>query len=105
MAIQKDLVAKKGKRGGAGFLRQLAFLYRFLKGVSAEYRRESLKFAWAVIKNCPDHFPGVMPFVTMGVHFCKFSAENVLPGLDKQLAHLPEEHTAQDESSDVLVGS
>lgn len=74
-----------------------------LKGLPAEFRRESLKFAWSVLTKCPDQFPGVLSFVYLGAHFCRFSAEHVLPELDKALAQLPEEKEARAEAPSVLV--
>jgi hypothetical protein len=80
---------------------KLIILYRFFKGLSADYKRESVKFMWSVVEHCPDQFPRVIPFILMGVHYSKFSFEHVLPKLDKTLAELARESTRRDQSSDV----
>jgi radical SAM superfamily enzyme YgiQ (UPF0313 family) len=99
----RNLRARKARQERGGLLTKLTFLYRFFKGVSAEYKRESVKFMWAVLKHCPDQFPRVMPFILMGVHYSRFSFEHVLPELDKTLAQLPKEMTEKGASSDVPV--
>jgi hypothetical protein len=93
----------RAKKESTGLLRKLTTLYSFFKGLSAEYKRESLKFMWSVLKNCPDQLPRGIPFIFMGVHYSRFSFEHVLPEIDKTLAQLPEESPKKDEELDVLV--
>jgi radical SAM superfamily enzyme YgiQ (UPF0313 family) len=100
--VLRNIRARRMKKERLGLLRKLIFLYRFFKGLSADYKRESVKFMWSVLKHCPDQFPRVIPFILMGVHYSKFSFEHVLPGLDKTLAELQEESAKHDRSSDVL---
>jgi radical SAM superfamily enzyme YgiQ (UPF0313 family) len=97
LLILRHLRAKKATKERAGLLRKLTSLYSFFKGLSAEYKRESVKFMWSVLKHCPDQFPRAAPCIFMGIHYSKFSFEHVLPELENTLAQLPEESAANDE--------
>jgi radical SAM superfamily enzyme YgiQ (UPF0313 family) len=103
MFLLRRLRAQKRAPGRPGPLRKLTFLYRLFQGLSAEYKRESLKFLWSVLKQCPDQFPRVIPCIFMGIHYSRFSFEHVLPALDHSLADLPAEGQAPDTSSDGCV--
>jgi radical SAM superfamily enzyme YgiQ (UPF0313 family) len=96
MFILRRLRAQKAAQEHAGLRRKLIFLSRLFKGLSAEYKRQSVKFMWSVLKHCPDQFPRAIPCILMGVHYSRFSFEHVLPELEDTLAHLPEESTAKD---------
>jgi radical SAM superfamily enzyme YgiQ (UPF0313 family) len=74
---------------------QMTSMFRFLRSVSAEYRNESLKFTWSVLRKAPDHLPSVMLFVVMGLHLYRFTFEDVIPELDRTMAQLAGEGTAQ----------
>jgi radical SAM superfamily enzyme YgiQ (UPF0313 family) len=96
MFILRRLRAQKAAQEHAGLRRKLIFLSRLFKGLSAEYKRQSVKFMWSVLKHCPDQFPRAIPCILMGVHYSRFSFEHVLPELEDTLAHLPEESTGKD---------
>jgi hypothetical protein len=44
-----------------------------------------------------------MQFLLMGVHYFRFSFEDVLPELDNALAQLPQESTETPEASEVGI--
>ena len=96
----RNLRAKKARQKRAGLLMKF---YSVFKGLPPQYKRESLKFMWSVLKNCPDQFPRAIPFILLGIHYFRFSFEHVLPEIDRTLAQLPEESPKTDESSDVPV--
>src|SRR5262249_13748909 len=75
---------------GAGSLALVTALLRFLREIPAEYRWPAAQFAWAVLRKCPEQLPGVFLVVFMGVHFCRFSARDVLPQLEQALERLLE---------------
>jgi radical SAM superfamily enzyme YgiQ (UPF0313 family) len=91
------------KRERAALLTKLTLLYSLFKGLSAEYKWESVKFMWSVLKHCPDQLPRAMQFLLMGVHYFRFSFEDVLPELDNALAQLPQESTETPEASEVGI--
>jgi radical SAM superfamily enzyme YgiQ (UPF0313 family) len=81
----------------SGILARLKFLCDVFRQLPADYKREALKFIWAVLKRCPDQLPRSVPAIFSGVHFYRFSFENVLPELDMKLAQLIPESTKKDE--------
>jgi radical SAM superfamily enzyme YgiQ (UPF0313 family) len=65
---------------------RVAFLYRTLKMLPPRFRWESLRFLYSMFTKCPERFPETVRYVYLGLHFCQFSADSVLPQLDKQLS-------------------
>ncbi|MBI4591164.1 MAG: DUF4070 domain-containing protein [Candidatus Rokubacteria bacterium] len=67
------------------------FLRDLLGQLPAEYRRESLRFAWQVLRKCPDHLPYMLLFIITGVHHYRFTFEHTLPDIKmEQERGLPE---------------
>jgi radical SAM superfamily enzyme YgiQ (UPF0313 family) len=72
--------------GNKALRRRLLLNYRVLKTVPAEFRWQSLWFLCSVFRRRPELLPGAISLVVLGLHFCQFSLEHVLPQLDKELA-------------------
>jgi Domain of unknown function (DUF4070) len=60
--------------------------YQVLKTIPREFRWQSARFLWSVFKKRPELLPGAVSLVLLGLHFCQFSREHLLPQLDKELA-------------------
>src|SRR5262249_11398566 len=82
------------RKPGTGGLPLVTALLRFLREIPVEYRRPAAQFAWAVLRKCPEQLPGVFLIVFMGVHFCRFSARDVLPHPPRGLERWPAESEA-----------
>ncbi len=93
----------RSRTRGVEFLARLGGLLRFLTRIPAEYRWPAATFAWAVLRKAPDQFPGVLLFIFMGVHLCRFSAEDVLPQVERALGRLLAEGMATHEPSGVQM--
>ena len=72
-----------------GLLARLRVMWRAFQQLPEEYKRESLRFIWALLKKRPDQFPNSLHTVFVGVHLYRFTFEHVLPELDARLAQLP----------------
>ncbi|MGH8644839.1 MAG: radical SAM protein [Gammaproteobacteria bacterium] len=68
-----------------GWIHSLGPLHRFLRQLPTDFKRESLKFAWRVLRHCPDQIPFVVPFILMGFHFFMFTFDHALPELSSSL--------------------
>ena len=53
--------------------------------IPSVYRKASLRFAWDVIKRCPDQFPFVIHYITLGYHYYRFTFDHVVPGLTESI--------------------
>jgi radical SAM superfamily enzyme YgiQ (UPF0313 family) len=76
----------RGGASGRGFRAHGALLYRIWRAFPKGYGWESLRFLSTVLKNCPERLPGALTFVLLGVHFSRFTFDQVLPQLDRRLA-------------------
>ena len=72
--------------GNKSLPKRVVLLYQVAKALPAEFRRQSLRFLYSVGKERPELLPGALSLVVLGLHFCQFSAEHVLPQLDENLA-------------------
>jgi len=64
-----------------------------MQQLPGEYRKESKRFAWQILRKCPEHFPRALGYMLMGYHYYRFTIENMLPELDGALAKLPTDTT------------
>jgi len=76
--------------GDKKLFRRFAMLYRVVRGMPAGFRRQSLLFLYSVLRERPELLPEGASLVALGLHFCQFSAEHVVPQLDRELADLEE---------------
>lgn len=67
---------------------KLSSFRALMQQLPIEYRREARRFAWQILKNCPEHFPRALGYMLMGYHYYRFTVENMLPELDESLARL-----------------
>ncbi len=68
-----------------GRIHCLGPLQRFLRQLPEDFKRDSLKFVWRVLRHCPDQIPFVLPFIFMGFHFFMFTFDHALPELSSSL--------------------
>ena len=71
-----------------GLLARLRVMRSAFQQLPEEYKRESLRFIWTLLKKRPDQFPNSLHTVFVGVHLYRFTFEHVLPELDARLAQL-----------------
>ena len=69
-------------------LSRVRVLQNAFRQLPAEYKRESLRFIWALLKKRPDQVPNSLHTLFIGVHLYRFTFEHVLPELDARLAQL-----------------
>ncbi len=72
----------------AGLLARLSVIRNAFQQLPEEYKRESLRFIWTLLKKRPDQLPNSLYTLFMGVHLYRFTFEHVLPELDARLAQL-----------------
>lgn len=85
--LNRGVTTKKQKHSGV--LARLLFLYTAYRHMPPDYRKESVRFLWAVLKTRPDQLERALGAVCIGTHFYQFTFEHVLPELDLRLAQLP----------------
>ena len=68
-------------------------MFRVVKTLPSEFQWQSLRFLCFVVRNRPELLPGAVSLMVLGLHFCQFSDDHVLPQLDQQLAGLHEFET------------
>ena len=85
--------------GNRSLPRRLALMCRVAKALPGEFRWQSLRFLYFVGRDRPELLPGAVSLVVLGLHFCQFSEEHVLPQLGQQLAGPHEFETAMRGSS------
>ena len=56
-------------------------LVRALRKLPLSYLWELFCFAWKTYKNRPDQFVRVLPYALMGVHYYRYTFENIIPDL------------------------
>jgi radical SAM superfamily enzyme YgiQ (UPF0313 family) len=60
----------------------LAFFIELYRGLPRDFRKPLVRFLREVIRTCPEHLPQSLPFLCMGYHNFRFTAECVLPKID-----------------------
>ncbi len=54
-------------------------LYRECSKLPQEFKKEMRAFIWRVLRKCPFQAMWIMPYILMGVHYYRFTVEDVLP--------------------------
>jgi hypothetical protein len=83
--------------GNRSLPKRLALMYRVVKALPAEFRWQSLRFLYFIGRERPELLPGAVSLVVLGLHFCQFSVEHVLPQLRQQLDGLEFEGSTRSE--------
>jgi radical SAM superfamily enzyme YgiQ (UPF0313 family) len=78
---------------------QLLKAYAKIPGL---YYRAGFKFAWDVIRKCPDQLPWLPLSLFMGYHYYQFTHDHAVPGLTKLLEQLAEEESRRLEEPERL---
>ena len=78
-----------------GLLARLRVIQQAFRQLPEEYKRESLRFIWTLLKKRPDQVPNSLHSLFIGVHLYRFTFEHVLPELDARLAQLPSPDEAE----------
>ena len=89
-------------RQRASLLASLQLIWHAFHQLPSEYKRESLKFIWTLLKKRPDQIPNSMYTLFIGSHLYRFTFEHVLPELDARLAELSV-HYEMDEAEEAEV--
>jgi radical SAM superfamily enzyme YgiQ (UPF0313 family) len=71
---------------------KLSSFHGLMQQLPGDYRREARRFAWQILRHCPEHFPRALGYMLMGYHYYRFTIENMLPELEGSLAKLKSEH-------------
>ena len=66
-------------------------VFHLLRQLPREYRRESMRFLWAVLRRCPDRLAPAVIDVFSGLHFYRFTFEHVAPQLEERVQQLSPE--------------
>ena len=80
----------------------LARMVAALRQLPWSYLREFLRFAWRTYKDRPDQFIRVLPYAMLGVHYYRFTFENIVPDLSKLIDRLSIEDRGNGRRSDAL---
>ncbi|MDD2707363.1 MAG: radical SAM protein [Verrucomicrobiae bacterium] len=88
-----EMISSGGRSGGtvpagssSGELIRDAFRH-----LSAEYKWELVKFLWNILWQCPAQFMSAMIFSFAGIHYHRFSFEDLIPDVERKLRLLPED--------------
>ena len=65
-------------QGWVDFLNPFHQLFRQLP---PGFKRDSVRFAWRVLRHCPDQTRFILPFILMGFHFFMFTFDHAVPEL------------------------
>jgi radical SAM superfamily enzyme YgiQ (UPF0313 family) len=57
-------------------------------GLPGEFRKPLVRFLREVIRTCPEMLPQSLPFLCMGYHYFRYTAEYVVPKIDESHARL-----------------
>jgi radical SAM superfamily enzyme YgiQ (UPF0313 family) len=77
---------RQGTRGaGVSWRARAKGLGDFFGQMPPGYRRESLKFLRAFLRQCPERLPGALLFILMGVHLYQYTFLDLIPDLDRRL--------------------
>ena len=67
-------------------------IFRFFtdlyRGLPGEFRKPLVRFLREVIRTCPEMLPQSLPFLCMGYHYFRYTAEYVVPKIDESHARL-----------------
>jgi len=83
-------------------IESLARMVAALRQLPWSYLREFLRFAWRTYKDRPDQFIRVLPYAMLGVHYYRFTFENIVPDLSKLIDRLSIEDRGNGRRSDAL---
>jgi radical SAM superfamily enzyme YgiQ (UPF0313 family) len=70
-----------GGRPSQGWVDSLKPLRQLFRQVPAGFKRDSVRFAWRVLRHCPDQTPFILPFILMGFHFFMFTFDHAVSEL------------------------
>ena len=79
-----------------GLVARLRVMQRAFRQLPEEYKRESWRFIWALLKKRPDQFANSLNTVFVGLHLYRFTFERVLPEIDTHLASLSDLNEAEE---------
>lgn len=78
------------------------------RGLPLEFRKPLMRFLREVIRTCPEQLPQSLPFLCMGYHYFRYTAEYVVPKIDAAQARLRLREEAgfpsADSGSSTLIG-
>lgn len=66
----------------------LQFVIELYRGLPREFRKPMVRFLREVIRTCPEHLPQTLPFLCMGYHYFRYTAEYVVPKIDEARGRL-----------------
>lgn len=58
------------------------FFIELYRGFPREFRMPMVRFLRAVMRTCPEQLPQSLPFLCMGYHYFRYTAEYVIPKID-----------------------
>jgi radical SAM superfamily enzyme YgiQ (UPF0313 family) len=66
----------------------LRFFIDLYRGLPREFRKPLVRFLREVVRTCPEQLPQTLPFLCMGYHDFRYTAEYVIPKIDEAYARL-----------------
>ena len=66
----------------------LRFFIGLYRGLPREFRKPLVRFLREVIRTCPEQLPQTLPFLCMGYHDFRYTAEYVVPKINEAYARL-----------------
>ncbi|MBI3949699.1 MAG: DUF4070 domain-containing protein [Acidobacteria bacterium] len=98
LALKKLIIRDKQKQtSGPSTPTRWKSVYETFRRIPADYKWESLKFIWAIMRKRPDQLFFGLVYVFMGIHFYRFTFADLIPDIDRRLERLPQESTEQGE--------
>ncbi len=84
---------------------QMKLLYDTFRHVPAEYRLELMKFLWAILRTRPDQLQSALITALIGIHYQRFTFEDLIPDVDHRLDLLAQQGAEPDPNAptDTLV--
>jgi radical SAM superfamily enzyme YgiQ (UPF0313 family) len=90
--VRRVIESPGTNRGRGSVLRRLASTisrsYRTTRSLPGDFRKESNRFLWRIVRVRPDQFYAAMKLVVFGRHLHRFTMDHVLPTVDEQLTLL-----------------
>jgi hypothetical protein len=66
----------------------LRFFIDLYRGLPREFRKPLVRFLREVVRTCPEQLPQTLPFLCMGYHDFRYTAEYVIPKINEAYARL-----------------